>query len=144
MDKCDYKNGFLPECAPLALAYTPMQQCSEPAYDGKMALARGTLFPGLDLPFMNMVNKPDNLSTPLCELMVLDFVVQELKLYLDTHADDHEALKTLQQCIRMSKEGRKRYTELYGPITIQDMESAATYDWIDMPWPWQHQNEKEG
>ena len=59
MEKCDYKNGMLPECAPLALAYTPMQQCSEPAYDGKMALARGTLFPGLDLPFMNMVNKPD-------------------------------------------------------------------------------------
>ena len=107
-----------------------------------MALARGTLFPGLDLPFMNMVNKPDNLSTPLCELMVLDFVVQELKLYLDTHADDCEAFKMLQECIRMSNEGRKRYAELYGPITIRDMENAATYDWIDAPWPWQHQSGK--
>ena len=58
MDKCNFKQGPLPECAPLALAQTPMQQSSEPAYDRRMALARGTLFPGLDLPFMNMVNKP--------------------------------------------------------------------------------------
>ena len=50
-----------------------------------MALARGTLFPGLDLPFMNLVNKPADLSTPLCELMAMDFVIRELNLYLDTH-----------------------------------------------------------
>ena len=76
MDKCNFKQGPLPECAPLALAQTPMQQSSEPAYDRRMALARGTLFPGLDLPFMNMVNKPGDLSTPLCELMALDFVIR--------------------------------------------------------------------
>ena len=50
MDKCNFKQGSLPECAPLALAQTPMQCASEPAYDKRMALARGTLFPGLDLP----------------------------------------------------------------------------------------------
>ena len=72
MDKCNFKQGSLPECAPLALAQTPMQQSNEPAYDRRMALARGTLFPGLDLPFMNMVNKPGDLSTPLCELMAMD------------------------------------------------------------------------
>ena len=76
MDKCNFKQGPLPECAPLALAQTPMQQSNEPAYDRRMALARGTLFPGLDLPFMNMVNKPGDLSTPLCELMAMDFVIR--------------------------------------------------------------------
>lgn len=111
MDKCNFKQGPLPECAPLALAQTPMQQSSEPAYDRRMALARGTLFPGLDLPFMNMVNKPGDLSTPLCELMALDFVIRELNLYLDTHPDDREAFETLQKCIRMRAEGHKRYTE---------------------------------
>ena len=55
VDKCNFKQGPLPECAPLALAQTPVQCASEPAYDKRMALARGTLFPGLDLPFMNMV-----------------------------------------------------------------------------------------
>lgn len=96
MDKCNFKQGPLPECAPLALAQTPMQQSNEPAYDRRMALARGTLFPGLDLPFMNMVNKPGDLSTPLCELMAMDFVIRELNLYLDTHPDDREAFETLQ------------------------------------------------
>ena len=85
MKQCDTKQGPLTSCAPLAMSYTPPQQSSEPAYESKKALARGTLFPGLDLPFMNVVNKPDGMSTPLCELMALDFVVQELKLYLDTH-----------------------------------------------------------
>lgn len=38
MDKCNFKQGSLPECAPLALAQTPMQCASEPAYDKRMAL----------------------------------------------------------------------------------------------------------
>ena len=137
MNQCDTKQGPLPACAPLAMAYTPVQQSSEPAYENKLALARGTLFPGLDLPFMDMVNTPDNLSTPLCELMALDFVVQELKLYLDTHPDDQEAFAALQTCIRLSREGRKRYVERYGAITIDDMRCAESFTWVDQPWPWQ-------
>ena len=43
---------------------------------------------------MNLVNKPADLSTPLCELMALDFVIRELNLYLDTHPDDREAFET--------------------------------------------------
>lgn len=137
MEDCTYKQGNLPTCAPLAMAYTPMQQSSEPAYENKVALARGTLFPGLDLPFMNMVNTPENLSTPLCELMALDFVVQELKLYLDTHSKDREAFAALQTCIRLAREGRKRYVERYGALTIDDMRCAESFTWIDQPWPWQ-------
>ena len=114
-----------------------MQQSSEPAYENQMALARGTLFPGLDLPFMNVVNKPDHLSTPLAELMALDFVVQELKLYLDTHPDDQEAFAALQTCIRLSREGRRRYVEQYGPITVDDMRFAKEFTWVNAPWPWQ-------
>ena len=137
MEQCDYKKGPLPACSPLALAVTPMQQSSEPAYENKVALARGTLFPGLDLPFMNVVNKPDNLSTPLCELMALDFVKQELKLYLDTHSDDKEAFAALQTVIRLSREGRRRYTEKYGPLTTDDLRFAETFTWVESPWPWQ-------
>lgn len=142
MKQCDTKQGPLPSCAPLAMAYTPAQQSSEPAYESKTALARGTLFPGLDLPFMNVVNKPEGLSTPLCELMALDFVVQELKLYLDTHPDDEEAFASLQTCLRLSMEGQRRYAEQYGPISFDDLRFADRYTWADAPWPWQ--NGKEG
>ena len=142
MKQCDNKRGPPPECAPLAMAFTPPQQSSEPAYEAKTALARGTLFPGLDLPFMNVVNKPDGLSTPLCELMALDFVVQELKLYLDTHPKDEEAFEALKTCIRLSREGQKRYVEQYGPVSFDDVRFSEEYSWIKSPWPWQ--NGKEG
>ena len=72
--ECTYKQGSLPGCAPLGLAVTPMQSSSEPAYENDEALSRGTLFPGLDLPFMNIVNKMPAKTTPLRELMALDFV----------------------------------------------------------------------
>lgn len=134
---CGSQKGPLPACAPLALAVMPTQQSSEPTYENQVALSRGTLFPGLDLPFMNVVNQPDHLSTPLAELMALDFVVQELKLYLDTHPEDREAFQALQTCIRLSREGRRRYVEQYGPITVDDLRSAEEYTWADAPWPWQ-------
>ena len=75
---CTYKQGSLPECAPLALAQIPAQKSSEPAYKSGEALSRGTLFPGLDLPFKNIVNQMPAETTELRELMALDFVTEEL------------------------------------------------------------------
>jgi len=135
---CEYKYGSLPSTAPLAMSYVPMQDSSEPAYNRETAIARGTLFPGLDLPFMNMVNKPMSLNTPLCELMALDFVLQELSLYLDTHKDDEEAFTTYKSFLRLYNEGRSRYVELYGPISRDDMLQARSYTWLKSPWPWEY------
>ena len=135
---CGYKCGALPSCAPLALAYVPMQQSATPAYDMAEALARGTLFPGLDLPFMNMVNVTPKGSTPLTELMAIDFVADELQLYLDTHKDDAEAFETYQNFLRLSKEAHRRYTELYGPLTHDDMVNSKSFTWLKNPWPWDY------
>ena len=54
----DHLFGALPSRAPLASAYVPMQESVEPNYPPQTAIARGTLFPGLDLPFRVMVNRP--------------------------------------------------------------------------------------
>ena len=143
MDKhkepCDYKSGILPECAPLALAYVPMQQSSKPAYDPADAMKRGTLFPGLDLPFMNMVNTEDITDTPLAEVMTLQFVCHELHLYLDTHPKDAEAFATLKQMLALWKEARKRYVEKYGPLTPADLAECDRFSWLEDPWPWLYQ-----
>ena len=90
-----YRTGTLPEQAPLAMAYVPMQRSADVTYDADTALARGTLFPGLDLPFMDLVNG-DLPATPKTEMMAIDFVVDELELYLDTHANDREAFDLYQ------------------------------------------------
>lgn len=138
-DKCDYKNGILPQCAPLAAAYVPMQQDNNPRYGNTEALTRGTLFPGLDLPFMNIANKTNPYAgTPLGELMAIDFAIKELNLYLDTHPDDSDAFVTLKGLIELSKEGREKYVKLYGPISLRDLENCSTYTWIEGPWPWEY------
>lgn len=135
---CHFKQGALPDCAPLAAAYTPFQQESAPMYEPSDALARGTLFPGLDLPFMNMVNKTSPYAgTPIGELMALDFVIKEMNLYLDTHPEDHEAFRYLKEVLKLYAEGKRVYTEKCGPIRFSDVAYSESFNWLDGPWPWQ-------
>ena len=140
---CDYKSGALPTCAPLAIGTIPMQQASTPQYGAGQALARGTLFPGLDLPFMNVVNTGDAAGTPLGELMALGFVVDEMRLYMDTHPDDAEAFQSLKEMIALAREAHSRYIKKYGPVAFDDVALSDTYTWIDNPWPWNYPS-KEG
>ncbi len=136
---CGYKMGELPPCAPLAVGYIPFQQENPPQYAPTEALTRGTLFPGLDLPYLNVVNKGHPYAgTPLGELMALSFVVRELNLYLDTHPNDSDALDMLQTTNKLFREGVERYSQRYGPISINDLTSGNQYTWINNPWPWDY------
>ena len=141
--KCSYKNGALPACAPLALAFVPVQGSAKPAYQPGEALSRGTLFPGLDLPFMNIVNKEATGNTPLTELMALDFVCSELLLYLDTHAGDTEAFAAYQSFQKLADEAHKRYVERYGPLTRADLLNARSFTWLNTPWPWDYVSKED-
>ena len=135
---CTYKQGSLPECAPLALSYTPMQAEAKPKYDAAQALSRGTLFPGLDLPFMNIVNKLNRDKTPLGEMQALHFVCYELKLYLDTHQNDKEAFAALRSMLKLTEEAHRRYVELFGPVNENDLLTQESYTWVSDPWPWNY------
>ena len=137
-----YRRGSLPDSAPLAMAYVPMQTSASPAYEAEDALLRGTLFPGLDLPFMGLVNR-DLPSTPLAEMMAIDFVVDELELYLDTHAEDEEAFALYQTMLSLQKEARERYARRCGPILQSDMLGMDSYAWLSGPWPWEYCQRKE-
>ena len=136
----NYKMGTLPACAPLAVSYVPMQEKALPAYDAGEALQRGTLFPGLDLPFMNLVNNRDVADTPLGEVMALCFVSHELRLYLDTHPDDAEAFAALKEMLALTAEAKQRYTARFGPLTPEDLAESERFDWLDTPWPWQYRD----
>ena len=132
----DFMFGSLPSRAPLASAYVPMQESVEPNYPPQTAIARGTLFPGLDLPFRGMVNRPLP-ATPLGELMAIDFVADELSLYLDTHRNDREAFEMYQSVLALSEEAHNRYIEMCGPIAKNDMLGMKSYTWLNDPWPWE-------
>ena len=133
--------GTLPGCAPLAVPYVPFQQEGSQKYDQTNALANGTIFPALNLPFHLKVNAAELPTSHSTQLQALLFVVTELGLYLDTHQDDTEAFKLFQQYTEMAREAKKRYEEMHGPLTKLSAGQDKTYRWLDDPWPWDYQQE---
>lgn len=135
---CGANCGSLPApCAPLAFPYVPMQDNNPVRYSRAEALRTGTLFPGLNLPFKEAIQERTNLeNTALAELMALDFAVQELGLYLTTHAEDQEALQLYWSYVQLSKEGREKYQTMYGPLTETDLTPEDGFAWLKDPWPW--------
>lgn len=134
--------GRLPANAPLANPYVPFQIEDPPKYEPRTAIIRGTLFPGLDLPFMNMINQNELPMTPLTELQTMGFALHELALYLDTHRDDKEAFEIFHVFQRMYAAGREKYEKECGPLThMSAMENG--YSWLDDPWPWEYAGNRE-
>lgn len=134
--------GRLPANAPLANPYVPFQIENPPKYEKDTALVRGTLFPGLELPFMGMVNKNDLPVTPTTELQALGFAIQELALYLDTHRDDAEALELYRGYQKLYQEGRERFEKMCGPLNHMSV-TDGPYRWTDDPWPWEYARNRE-
>ena len=135
-------NGRLPAMAPLANPYVPFQLENPPRYEPAKGLIRGTLFPGLDLPFMGMVNTKEKSMTPMTELQTMGFVIQELALYLDTHRDDQEALQLYQQYQKAYHKAMMEYTGKCGPLNHMTP-TDGDYAWLDDPWPWEYCGNKE-
>ncbi len=135
--------GVLPPTAPLANPYVPFQKEDPPQYDARKALIRGTIYPGLDLPFMGMANTKEKPDTPLIQLQTLNFAITELSLYLDTHRDDHEALELYRAYQEMYSKLRKQYEQQYGPLNHMHPGEGA-YRWLDDPWPWEYCANREG
>lgn len=139
----DGRNGRLPASAPLANAYVPFQEENAPRYEARKGLIRGTLFPGLDLPFLGMVNQKEKPVTPLSELQVLGFAIQELALYLDTHREDREALELYQNYQKLYAHCREEYLRSRGPMNHMQTTEGNVYTWLNDPWPWEYCKNKE-
>ena len=135
--RCGVMQGSLPgRCAPLAFPYVPVQGNDPDRYNNKEALASGTLFPGLNLPFKEAMQARMPTGKPeLIELMALNFAVDELALYLITHSNDKEVLELYWTYVRMLKEGKEKYRKQFGPLKQTDI-TEGSYEWLKDPWPW--------
>jgi spore coat protein JB len=76
-------------------------------------------------------------GTPLGELMSLNFVVQELGLYLDTHPEDREALRYFTEYAALLKQGKETFVARYGPLRQVQVTQDGGYSWVNDPWPWE-------
>ena len=139
----NYGEGRLPATAPLANPYVPFQMEQPVRYEARKGLVRGTLYPGLDLPLMGIVNKNNLPVTPLSELQALGFAIQELALYLDTHREDREALELYQQYQKMYADCAEKFQQELGPMNHQTPITAEEYTWLDDPWPWEYAANRE-
>lgn len=136
--------GKMPMCGMLAVPYVPVQRSTEGSYEADNGLAKGTLFPGLDLPYRGMVNEKYEQPTPLQELMALGFAVDELNLYLDTHPEDKEAGELFNRYNKLYSEGMAEYERRYGPLQVSSAD-GTDFTWVNDPWPWdfpKHRTEK--
>lgn len=135
--------GRLPAFAYLANPYVPYQMEHPPKYEAKKGLVRGTLFPGLELPFMGMINEKELKDTPLHELQALAFAIQELALYLDTHRQDLEALELYRAYQELYHRGKETYENEFGPLTHMGEGAWDHYRWLEDPWPWDYEPRKD-
>lgn len=136
--------GRLPEKAFLANPYVPFQTENPPKYEATKGLVRGTMFPGLDLPFMGMVNQKPLPATAKHQLQALGFAIQELALYLDTHPEDKEALQLYREYQKLYARLAEQFQKECGPLTHGTPMNDDTYTWMNQPWPWEFAANKEG
>ena len=142
---CSVMEGTLPgTCASMVFPYIPMQEYNSKHYDSNEALRSGTLFPGLNLPFhAEMKSRFPSEPAELIELMALDFAIDEMALYLDTHPNDDEALSLFHSYIRLSQQGRTKFEALYGPLDKKYISKDGKYTWVNDPWPWEVRETRE-
>lgn len=98
--------------------------------------------PGLDLPYGGQENTQEKLATASVELQQMGFALQELALYLDTHAQDDEAAQLFNQYVEMYQQAIEQYQQGNGPLTLMDAAAGGTYDWLSGPWPWEYGKER--
>ena len=130
--------GKLPACAPLANPFVPFQHPNPPQYEARKGLIRGTMYPGLDLPFMGIVNQREKSDTPIHDLQAIGFAMHELALYLDTHRDDKEALELYRNYQKVYHDAMMQYEQKYGAMAHGIPSTRDNYAWLDDPWPWEY------
>ncbi|MDD4564428.1 MAG: spore coat protein CotJB [Eubacteriales bacterium] len=79
----------------------------------------------------------DSQKELLNKIRILEFVLHDTGLYLDTHPLDQEALRYYRTNREMLDAAIDEYTSYYGPLTMDAVLSKNKWTWIEKPWPWE-------
>lgn len=91
------------------------------------AIRKGTLFPQLYMPMMGEC--ADNCGAQLCEGQAEAFAAWELRLYLNTHPCDQQALQLFRKYAR--KADQPNYAGAFAG------DCGDRWNWTEAPWPWE-------
>lgn len=142
----------------LAIASVPVQSWGE-LYDQDAALKTGTVFKDLNLPFFAAGQIPaspssleDSLKSPeekrrwdkMLEVQKVSFMMDDLRLYLDTHPEDQDALAVFRDIVKQRKQVLSEFAEQFYPLTADCMAelyekepSSSCYCWQKGAAPWE-------
>lgn len=143
-ETCAEGMGTQAPCAQLAYPSVPFQNGNSSQYQAPVGLVRGTMYPGLDLPFMNYSNQNELKGTAMHQLQAMNFAINELGLYLDTHKDDQDAIDLFNQYVEQYSQLMQQFEQRNGSLTQMASTLSGSYDWTKGPWPWEYAVNKEG
>lgn len=142
----------------LAIASVPMQKWGS-LYDQDEALRIGTIFKDLNMPFFaaegaapadrsieDALKDPDqkNRESRMKEIQEVSFVLDDLRLYLDTHPEDKEGLNMLKSMLIQRKKQIAEFAAECYPLTPDCMADIyekepdiSGFCWQEGPAPWE-------
>lgn len=72
----------------------------------------------------------------------MQFACWELHLFLDTHPNNCEAARRLEEYRQRLQRQVKEYEDNFGPLNELSSKTSR-WDWINGPWPWEAETEDE-
>lgn len=72
----------------------------------------------------------------LNKISELDFASFDLHLFLNTHPNNMEVSKKLDEYRYKSSMLKKEYESRFGPLSMSD-KNGNRWAWISNPWPWE-------
>jgi len=73
----------------------------------------------------------------LKQLTILDFMLVDIALFLNTHPDEQEAVREYEQVACEANRVRGRFESLFGPLcSFRSKNQGAEWAWSCDPWPW--------
>lgn len=134
----------------LAISSVPVQSWGALFCDEE-AMRKGTIFRELYKPFFAAEEQTETLQCPgreqtereklLARIGETAFVLDDLTLYLDTHAQDPEALSLYRERLQEKEELSRRFAEQFYPLSrcciLNGQRGAEDFCWAGGSLPWE-------
>ena len=78
-----------------------------------------------------------NKEQMLKDISIVDFVLVDLMLYLDTHPNDRNAMEYFNHYNRIKNRMAREFSMKYYPLTMDMAESNKEWRWGMAPLPWE-------
>lgn len=99
----------------------------------------GNIFSDIYKPYKNYkpkkINSYSEQQKMLLRIQELDFIINDLNLYLDIYPNDMKCFEMFKKCCKELEVLKKKYYEKYQVLElVYDVKDK--YTWIDDPWTW--------